>query len=408
MQSQRLARLDRPAEIQREPARRHSSLVNLFDDVALDDPYPLYRQLRDNGPAVWLLRYDVWFLGRWDRVRTALGDGQTWSSACGIGLNPVINAAWKEALICVDPPGHTGMRRLFTDRLGPRQLLDVQERIMQRADALAGRIAEMREFDAVTDVAHDLPVGVIMDLIGWPQEVRGCLLEMAAGSLDAWGPDNTRVCDALPRLEAMRALVAHTCDENLLEPGGFGATVAEAAHRGEIPRESAIRLLADYVVATFDTALSAISHGLLLFAQNPVQWRRLRAQPGLVGAAFNETVRMEAPIHGCSRLATRDVDLGDGVIIPAGAWALVSCGSANRDGRHFEDPDRFDIERRPLDPLGFGVHHCAGRHLARMAAQAVFTALARRIHGLDLRGKPLRALSNVSRGYARIPMRVLP
>lgn len=263
---------------------RHSSLVNLFDDVALDDPYPLYRQLRDCGPAVWLLRYDAWFLGRWDTVRTALGDWQTWSSACGVGLNPIINEAWKEALICVDPPRHTSMRRLFTDRLGPRQLLDVQERITQRADALAGRIAEMREFDAVTDVAHDLPVGVIMDLIGWPQEVRGSLLEMAAGSFDACGPDNARMRAALPRLEAMMTLVAHTYDENLLEAGGFGATVAEAAHRGEIPREAAIGLLAGYVVAAFDTTISAISHGLLLFAQNPVQWRRLREEPALVGA----------------------------------------------------------------------------------------------------------------------------
>lgn len=389
---------------------RHSSLINLFDDAALDDPYPLYRQLRDSGPAVWLLRYDVWFLGRWEAVRTALHGWETWSSACGIGLNPVINEAWKEALICMDPPRHTGLRKLFTDRLGPRQLQHVQDRITQRADALAARVAEMQEFDAVTDVAHDLPVGVIMDLIGWPHEVRSSLLEMAAGSFDACGPDNARMRDALPRLEAMMALVAHTYDENLLEPGGFGATVAEAAHRGEIPREAAIGLLAGYVVAAFDTTISAISHGLLLFAQNPAQWRRLREEPGLVGAAFNETVRMEAPIQGFSRLATRDVDLGEGVTIPAGARAIVSCGSANRDGRHFENPDRFDIDRRPLDHLGFGfgVHNCAGQHLARMEAQAVFSALARRVHGLALSGPPQRALNNISRGYARIPMRTLP
>jgi cytochrome P450 len=286
----------------------------------------------------------------------------------------------------------------------------VQDRITQRADALAARMAEMQEFDAVTDVAHDLPVGVIMDLIGWPHEVRDNLLEMAAGSFDACGPDNARMRAALPRLEAMMALVAHTYDENLLEPGGFGATVAEAAQRGEIPREAAIGLLAGYVVAAFDTTISAISHGLLLFAQNPAQWRRLREEPDLVGAAFNETVRMEAPIQGFSRLATRDVDLGDGVIVPAGARAIVSCGSANRDGRHFENPDRFDVDRRPLDHLGFGfgVHNCAGQHLARMEAQAVFSALARRVHGLALSGPPQRALNNISRGYARIPMRTLP
>ena len=386
---------------------RHSSLISLFDDEALDDPYPLYRQLRAIGPAVWLLHYDVWFLGRWDVVRTALNDWETWSSASGVGLIPVINDAWKDALICVDPPRHTGMRKLFTDRLGPRQLQGVQACITQRAEALAERIAQMQDFDAVTDVAHDLPVGVIMDLIGWPQEVRGSLLEMAAGSFDACGPDNARMRAALPRLEAMMALVAHTYDENLLEPGGFGSTVADAAYRGEIPREAAIGLLAGYVVAAFDTTISAISHGLLLFAQNPAQWRRLREEPVLAAAAFNETVRLEAPLQGFSRVARRDVDLGEGVIVPAGARAILSCGSANRDGRHFEDPDRFNIERRPLDHLsfGFGVHSCAGQHLARMEAQAVFAALSRRIPRLELRGQPRRALNNVSRGYASIPMR---
>lgn len=99
-------------------------------------------------------------------VRAVLGDWQTWSSAQSIGLNPVINQAWKNALICVGPPLHTGMRKLFTDRLGPRQIKDVEDAITRRADALAARIAAAGKFDAVKDVAQDLPVGVIMDLIG--------------------------------------------------------------------------------------------------------------------------------------------------------------------------------------------------------------------------------------------------
>ena len=385
---------------------RHSSDIDLFSDEALHDPYPLYRQLRDLGPAAWLRRHDVWFLGRYDVVRAALGDWQTWSSAQGIGLNPLINDAWKSALICVDPPVHTGMRKLFTDRLGPRQIKDVEDMITRRADDLAGRIAAAGSFDAVKDVAQDLPVGVIMDLIGWPEDVRPGLLDMAAGSFDACGPDNPRMRGALPRLQAMMDLIARTYDENRLVPGGFGSTVADAARRGEIPRDAAIGLLAGYVVAAFDTTISAITHGLLLFAQNPDPWQRLRADPGLMPAAFNEILRMEAPIQGFSRVATRDVDLGEGVIIPAGARALVSYGSANRDERHFPDPDRFDIGRRPLDHLAFGlgVHGCAGQSLARLEAHAVFSALARRITRFEVAGVPQRALNNINRGYASIPM----
>lgn len=390
------------------PTADLSEETDLFADEALDDPYPVYRRLRDRGPATRLPKHQVWFLGRYDVVRTALGDWQTWSSAQGIGLNTVINEAWRNALICVDPPLHTEMRKLFTERLGARQLKEVEAGIVQRADVLAERIVSMREFDAVRDVAHDLPVGVIMDLIGWPDDVRGGLLEMAAGSFDACGPDNARMRASLPRLEAMMALIADTYDRDRLRPGGFGATVASAARRGEIPRDAAIGLLAGYVVAAFDTTISAIANGLLLFARHPAQWRRLREAPQLMPAAFNEIVRIEAPIQNFSRVATRDVDLGEGVIIPAGARALISYGSANRDERHFPDPERFDIERRPLDHLGFGygIHGCAGQSLARLEGHAVFTALARRIERFELAGEPQRALNNINRGFASIPMRV--
>lgn len=386
---------------------RHASDIDLFSDEALADPYPLYRRLRDLGPAAWLQRHEVWFLGRHETVRGALGDWQTWSSAQGIGLNPVINEAWANALICVDPPLHTGMRKLITDRLGPRQLDGVQQTITRRAEALAERIAAQRDFDAVTEVAHDLPVGVIMDLIGWPEDVRGGLLELAAGSFDACGPDNPRMRAALPRLQAMMAFIAETCDAGRLAPGGFGWTIADAARRGEIPREAAIGLLAGYVVAAFDTTIAAIANGLFRFAENPAQWERLRADPSQMPSAFNEIVRIDTPIQSFARVATRDVHLGEGVVVPAGARALVCYASASRDERRFPDPDRFDIGRRPLDHLGFGlgVHGCAGQTLARLEAHAVFTALARHVRSLELLETPQRTLNNLIRCHARIRMR---
>lgn len=388
-------------------AARPASEIDLFDDAVLTEPYASYRALRDAGPAVWMSRHEVWFLGRYEVVKQALGDWQTWSSAQGIGLNPIINEAWKDALICVDPPRHTEMRKLFTDRLGPRQLHEVEQRITQRAEALAEAVVARGRFDGVTDVAMDLPVGVIMDLIGWPEDVRGELLDMAAGSFDACGPDNARMRASLPRLQAMMALVARTYDEGRLAVGGFGWTVADAARRGEIPRDAAIGLLAGYVVAAFDTTISAIASGLLLFARHPQQWQRLRQEPRLLPAAFNETIRMETPIQLFARVATRDVDLGEGVVIPAGARAIVSYAAANRDERHFPDPDRFDIERRPLDQLAFsyGVHGCAGQSLARLEAHAVFGALTRRASRLELEGDPVPAPTNLVRGWAHLPMR---
>jgi cytochrome P450 len=183
--------------------------------------------------------------------------------------------------------------------------------------------------------------------------------------------------------------------------------VADAARRGEIPREAAIGLLAGYVVAAFDTTVSAIANGLLLFARHPEQWQRLREAPQLMPAAFNEIVRIDAPIQNFLARGHARRRPGRGLVIPAGARALISYASANRDERHFPDPDRFNIERRPLDHLGFGhgIHGCAGQSLARLEAHAVFTALARRIERFELAGEPRRALNNIDRGFASIPMR---
>ncbi|NWG53091.1 MAG: cytochrome P450 [Hydrogenophilaceae bacterium] len=388
---------------------RPESDIDLFSDDALADPYPLYRVLRDCAPAVFLARHDAWFLGRYQQVRDALSDWRTYSSACGIGLNPTINAAWREALICLDPPEHTEKRKLLLERLAPKYLRPVEETIDRRAQALVDRLAAQPGFDAVAEFAQDLPVNVIMDLIGWPDAVRGSLLDMAEGSFNAVGPDNARMQGSLPRLGAMMELIAKVYDEGALAPGGFGATIAEAARRGEITREAAIGLLAGYVVAAFDTTIHSVASGVWLFANNPHEWRRVCAEPSLVPAAFEEVVRLETPLQNFSRVVTRDVDLGEGAAIPAGARVIVSYAAANRDERYFSDPDRLVVDRKPANHLGFGlgVHACAGQGLARLEGHAVFRAVAERGLAFALAGEPVRSLNNIARGFARVPARLI-
>jgi len=128
-----------------------------------------------------------------------------------------------------------------------------------------------------------------------------------------------------------------------------------------------------------------------------------------VPAAVNEIVRLESPIQCFSRVTTREVDLGDGVVLPAGVRVLHSYGAANRDERHYADPDTFDIRRNPTDHLSFsyGIHACAGQGLARLEAHAILTALAGRVSRLDLDGEPVRALNNITRGFAHLPVRVV-
>jgi len=387
---------------------RVTSEIDLFSDPALTDPYPHYAALRDLAPAVYLERERVWFMGRYQEVRAALSDWKTYSSAKGIGLNATINEAWREALICLDPPEHTEKRKLLLERLAPKYLRPVEETIDRRADELVERLAGENSFDAVAQFAQDLPINVIMDLIGWPDEVRSSLLDMAEGSFNACGPHNGRMESALPRLQAMMGLLADVYDQGVLIPGGFGSTIADAARRGEITREAAIGLLAGYVVAAFDTTINAIGSGVWLFANNPDEWRRVCANPDLTPAAFEEVVRLETPLQNFSRVTTRDVSLDERIVIPAGERVIVSYASANRDALYFPEPDRLVVGRSPANHLGFGlgVHACAGQGLARLEGQAVFRAVASRGLKFELVGEPVRALNNIGRGFSSLPARI--
>lgn len=118
---------------------------------------------------------------------------------------------------------------------------------------------------------------------------------------------------------------------------------------------------------------------------------------------------METPIQHFSRVATHDVDLGEGAVIRAGQRAIISYACANRDERHFSEPDRFDIRRSPLDHLAFGMgnHGCAGQGLARMEGHAVFKALARRVSRFEMLAEPERGLNNITRSCARLMVRAV-
>ncbi|WP_420138040.1 cytochrome P450 [Sphingomonas sp.] len=383
--------------------------MDLYGDAALIDPYPHYRALRDLGSAVYLERIDAWFIGRFTDVRAGLGDWRTFSSAQGIGLNPTINAAWREALICQDPPIHTERRKVMAPALGASALKPLEATIGARADALAARIAEMGCFDGVADFAHDLPINLVMDLIGWPDDVRPGLLAIADGAWNAAGPMNARTEQGLATLAAMMALIADIYDANRVTPGGFASQLIEAAHAGVINRETAIGMLAGYIVAAFETTIAAMASGLALFAANPAEWGKFRNDPALAVHAANEIVRIDPPLQLFARVATADATLSDGTVVPASARVILSYASANRDERAFAAPDAFRIDRRERLQLGFGhgPHGCLGQALARMELVAVFTALARRVRRLELNGTPQRIVNNVTLGFAHLPMRAI-
>lgn len=389
---------------------RFETDLDLWDEAVLLHPYPHYKMLRDLGPAAYLTKYDMWILTRYDQVKKALDDWETFSSARGggIGFNPIINEAWKGSTLNTDPPQHAAPRKVFDDALRPRFIRKSLSGIEARADVVIDELMARGSFDGVTDFARDLPMHIVMDLIGWPEEGRDKILDWAEGSFNAAGPENQRMLDSLPKVAAAFEYLQEVATEDNLLPGSFGRIIYDSANRGEIPRENVPIMLAGYLNAALDTTINAVGSLLMLFAQNPDQWALVHEDPALVPAAFLEGVRLESPAQLFSRVTTREVDLGEGVVIPADSRVVHSYAAANRDERHYPDPDRFDVRRNPADNLAFdfGTHACPGRALATMEAQALFTALAKKAKTIELTGEPTRVVNNITRGLSTLPVRI--
>jgi len=371
------------------------------DDLILD-PYPAYRQLRDLGPAVWLKRHNAWALTRHKELREALGNPKVYSSAHGCMMNEPMNKAFVGNILCTDDPEHGDMRRVFALPLLPGTVAKLKARMEELAAERVADLVAQDSFDAVTDLAHHLPLSVVSDLVGLPEDGRRHMLHWAAGSFDAFGPiDSQRTLTGM-QVAQEAAVYTRGIDPARLTPGSWGRTLFEAALEGRISEDQARSMMMGYVAPALDTTINATSSAIWLFAQNPDQWTKLRANPDLIPSAINEVVRMESPIRAFSRYVTEDVQIGEAVL-QAGSRALMIYACGNRDERAYPDPDRFDIARNPRDHLGFGygVHTCAGMHLAKLEITVILNALIGRVSRFEIIDEH-RVPHNTLRGLQRL------
>jgi cytochrome P450 len=381
--------------------------ADIYDDQALLEPYEHYRALRDLGPAVWLEQHGAYAITRYADVRAVLTDSDTFRSANGIALNEPANSAILGCTLASDGELHAHLRQVVAHRLTPRSLRPMKERVTEAADELVAELLQRGSFDAVADLARALPLSIVPDFIGWPQEGREHLLRWAGANFDSFGPVNERVEKALPQCGEMAAFGAEIVRTGNVLPGSLGASVLESRDRGEISTEQTMMLMLDYLAPSLDTTISAVGSAIWLFGRFPDQWDRIREDPKLIPNAVNEIVRYESPISSFGRLVSKDTEV-DGVPVPAGSRVVVSYASANRDERKWEDPDVFDVTRKDaVHQLGFGYgeHGCAGQALARMETESLLTALARSVTRFEL-GEPQRALNNLIRALGSLPVTV--
>lgn len=379
--------------------------VDLYSDPVIRAPYAHYRAIRDLGPAVWLPENDLWALGRHADVRAGLAAHDVLVSGQGVAANPTANAMANANLLATDPPLHDHLRKIVGAPVSPRGLTEIKARISASADALVARLLKRDGFDGMTDLAHFLPLSIVSELVGLPEQGRENMLKWAAATFDMLGGANARQAAALPVVREMRAYCDREATPDKVRPGGWVALLYDAARAGLIETDKVPVLMRDYLGPSLDTTIFATGHLLHQLGQHPDQWQLLRETPRLIPNAINEALRLESPIRGFTRLAAETYRVGD-ITIPQGDRVLLLYASANRDERKWDAPERFDITRNVTGHLAFGhgVHVCVGMQLARLEIRSILEAMVDKVARIEV-APPELAMNNVLRGFAWLPMR---
>lgn len=380
--------------------------ADLYADDAILAPYGHYRAIRDLGPAVFLPKHGLWCFGRYDEVHAALRDYTTFSSAQGVAANDVINTQSLGNTITTDPPEHNKMRRVIKAPLAAPALQSIVPAIEEEAEHLVERLVRQKSFDGIADCAQHLPVTIVSKMVGLPETGRANMLRWASATFDALGTMNERGRRALPHIQELHRYCTDEKTLDGLAQDGWAAAIWRAAEEGHVPRSKCPAMMRDYVSPSLDTTILATGSLLWLFGRYPDQWDKVRSDESLIPGAINEAIRLESPIRGFTRVATRELTY-ESQTIQSGSRILLLYASANRDERKWRDPETFDVERDARDQLGFGFgpHVCVGMHLAKLEITALVKAFARRVGRFEL-GEPERTTNNTLRGFARLPVTV--
>ena len=379
-----------------------------------DDPYPTYRALRTHDPVRMLADGSV-FLTRYDhlvavyRLSCASSD-KTRAFAPRFGDSPLYEHH-TSSLVFNDPPAHTRVRRLLLGAVNQRAVARMEPGVAALVDGLLDAVAGRSQVDLIEDFAAAVPVDVIGNLLSFPREDRGPLRGWSLAILAALEPaptaamleaGNRAVTDFVAYLRGLisdRRARPLDPDEDVLTRLIQGEVGGERLSERELLHNCVFLLNAGH-----ETTTNLIGNGLHALMRCPSEQRRLRADPSLLPLAIEEMLRYESPLQFNNRELTAPVDIG-GRQVGAGTFVTLCIGAANRDPAQFEDPDRFDVGRRPNRHLAFGQgdHACAGMNVARMEARIAIGRLLARRPRLEPAAPPRRDRRVRFRGFVNLP-----
>jgi hypothetical protein len=386
--------------------------IDPFAIEFFDDPYPAQAALRDAGPLVHLDKWNVYGVARYAEVYAVLNDPVTFCSSRGVGLSDFAKETpWRppSLILEADPPAHGRTRAVLNKVMSPAVMKQIRDGFAAAAEAKVEELLARGSFDAIADLAEAYPLSVFPDAVGLKQEGREHLLPYAGVVFNAFGPPNQLRQEAIERSLPHQAYVAEQCQRDNLAPGGFGACIHARVDAGDITAAEAPLLVRSLLSAGIDTTVNGIGAAIYCMARYPGEWARLRGDLSLARNAFEEAVRFESPVQTFFRTTTREVEIG-GARIGEGEKVLMFLGSANRDPRRWQDPDRYDITRKTSGHVGFGggIHMCAGQLVARLEGEVMLAALAKRVAAIEIVGPVKRRYNNTLRGLDSLPVTLTP
>jgi cholest-4-en-3-one 26-monooxygenase len=372
------------------------------------DPIGNLAWLRENDPVHHDDTNDVWGITRHADIMRIEREPELFSNAQGIRPHsyPL------PMMISMDPPLHTKRRKLVNRGFTPRRIRDLEPKVREACDAIIDRLDGRTSCDFVWDVAAVLPIVMIADLLGFPEEDRETLLEWSDDLMRATTSTDTEAMEAghqaMLKYEAWCREVIADRRARAPEPNLMSTLVHAEVDGDTLTDDDVLYESLLLLIGGDETTRHVISGGMLELLRNPDQRDELAADLSLLPRAVEEMLRWVSPIKNMSRTVQREVEIGGKQLRP-GDQLLLLYPSANRDREVFEDPDRFDIHRHPNPHIAFGghgPHHCLGASLARLELTVMFERVLARLPDLELAGDdlPVRPANFVS-GFEAMPVR---
>ncbi len=387
-----------------------------FSAQYFDDPYDLYRRMRDETPVFFSQKYGFWALFRYEDVCNAHKEWQTFSSSHGVDLStlskPPRLIKQLQSIIMMDPPEHDRLRALVSRAFTPRAVTGLEPMIRE---VIVGFLddCDSDAFDAVAEFSGPFPVEIISRMLGVPapdrQQIRhwlDAMLHREPGEMD---PTDEGVAAAVDTVAYFQELVA----DKRRNPADdmISRLIAVEVDRGD----GEATQLTDAEIAGFasllggagaETVTKLVGNAVVLFARHPKEWQKILDDPATIPGAVEEVLRYWPPSQYQGRFSLGDATYS-GVTVPAGFPTILVTGSATRDERFYDRPDTFDIGRLPSLAIGFGygIHSCLGAALARMESRIAIEELARHLprFEVDEEGCSRVHMSNVA-GYSSVPI----